>query len=489
MRWRKVLLGLCLWSFSVANAQTLRLHIHQHKEWLFSLGYSSPLSISIPDWQKLQKEWITHAENNGYPFASLRLDSLSGDSAAIAATINFSPNLYITFDTLHLTGNVGINAKFLANQLRIFEGEPYSQKRINEIETKIKQFPYAHLTSAPMVVFKEGKAIVHMNLERQNSNQTDGVVGFLPNEETNNKLTLTGQFNLKINNLFRRGKTLNADWQRIRKATQQMNLVYTNPLGWKRAPLEWQFGLNLLKEDTSFLNRNLEFSIKYALTVTQKIGLFAKSIKSFAQAQTNATTVVPVGATSYWAYGLQYEWALLDDFTYPHKGWRLQTEIAAGNKTYGVDAVEAKSFQFSGKLLAELYARFERKNVLLFRLKMAYLDANVLYINELGRVGGLLSLRGFNENRFYASNYGIFTSEYRYFWEEKSYLFAFYEQGMLSYKVVGGQWSAQPFGVGTGISFTTQGGLFNLTYALGNVSGQPLSFNNAKIHFGYVARF
>ncbi|SFC51751.1 Outer membrane translocation and assembly module TamA [Flexibacter flexilis DSM 6793] len=489
MKWRKVLLGLCLWSFSVANAQTLRLHIYQHKEWLEGLGYSAPLNVSVADWQKIQKQWITYAENNGYPFASLRLDSLAGDSVLISATITFSPNLYIAFDTIQVAGNVPINTKFLANYLRILKDEPFSQKRVNEIEAKINQLPYAHLAQQPAVIFKDGKAVVSLHLQKQNANQTDGVVGFLPNEEASNKLTLTGQFNLKINNLFKRGKSLTADWQRIRKATQQMNILYTNPLGWKRAPLEWQFGLNLLKEDTSFLNRNIEFSIKYALTSSQKIGFLVKSVRSFAQAPTNANTAVPVGATNYWAYGLQYEWAFLDDFNYPHKGWRVQTEATAGNKTYRRYAVEANSFQVSGKLLGEFYTHFYRKNVLLFRLKMSYLDANILYINELSRVGGLLSLRGFNENRFYASTYGVFTSEYRYFWEEKSYLFAFYEQGALSYKVVDGQWSANPWGVGTGICFTTQGGLFSLTYALGNSADQPLSFNNAKIHFGYVARF
>ena len=44
-------------------------------------------------------------------------------------------------------------------------------------------------------------------------------------------------------------------------------------------------------------------------------------------------------------------------------------------------------------------------------------------------------------------------------------------------------------GLGTGISFLTQLGVFNLSYAVGKQSDSSFDFRNSKIHFGILTRF
>ena len=49
--------------------------------------------------------------------------------------------------------------------------------------------------------------------------------------------------------------------------------------------------------------------------------------------------------------------------------------------------------------------------------------------------------------------------------------------------------SDHPYGLGTGINFETKAGIFSFTYAVGSLQDEPLSFKDAKIHFGLVNLF
>jgi hemolysin activation/secretion protein len=130
--------------------------------------------------------------------------------------------------------------------------------------------------------------------------------------------------------------------------------------------------------------------------------------------------------------------------------------------------------------------------VLYHRLSGAYLSGENLYLNDLYRVGGLRSLRGFNDNFFYASYYGISNLELRLLLEQaaqsQSYLYVFYDQSVLGYQLAG-HYQETPLGLGLGLSITTDVGLFNFAYAIGKVQNQPIDFSLSKIHFGYISRF
>ncbi len=113
-----------------------------------------------------------------------------------------------------------------------------------------------------------------------------------------------------------------------------------------------------------------------------------------------------------------------------------------------------------------------------------YENAQILR-NELYRMGGLKSLRGFNENFFFAQNYFLSRLELRQYFEQSSFLFLFYDQLIFN---VFEQWN-QPLGLGAGLSLNTNNGLFSFAFALGSSSDIPFDINNTKIHLGYTSRF
>jgi outer membrane protein assembly factor BamA len=114
---------------------------------------------------------------------------------------------------------------------------------------------------------------------------------------------------------------------------------------------------------------------------------------------------------------------------------------------------------------------------------------NTIYKNELFRIGGLRTLRGFDEESIYASTYLIPTIEYRFIFEKNSNLFVFAEGAYYENHSVKSKYDDKPMSVGAGINFETKAGIFNLSYAIGKQQGAGFDLRIGKIHAGLTALF
>lgn len=98
-------------------------------------------------------------------------------------------------------------------------------------------------------------------------------------------------------------------------------------------------------------------------------------------------------------------------------------------------------------------------------------------------------MRGFVENQFYTSTFGIANLELRAMFSQETYFLVFFDQSALIDELQLSQEVEFPFGTGAGFSFSTSAGIFNFVFALGKSSSQPFSMEYSKIHFGYISRF
>ena len=113
----------------------------------------------------------------------------------------------------------------------------------------------------------------------------------------------------------------------------------------------------------------------------------------------------------------------------------------------------------------------------------------VLYRNELFRMGGLRTLRGVDEASIICNAYAIGTFEYRFVYEENANFFAFVDQAWWEDVSLEDDVNDNPLGFGVGATFETKAGLFNLTYALGRQFNEPIELRNGKVHFGFTSLF
>ena len=142
-------------------------------------------------------------------------------------------------------------------------------------------------------------------------------------------------------------------------------------------------------------------------------------------------------------------------------------------------------------LISAVYVPIKNKSTFKVGFRAAYLYTQSIFQNELFRIGGFKTLRGFDEESIRATAYSILTLEYRYLLEQNSYLYlftdgAYYENTSISFT---GVRNDTPVSFGGGISFETKAGIFSIGYAIGKQLDNPIYFKSGKIQFGIASYF
>ena len=449
---------------------------------------------------KLFNRLLTYTENNGYPFASIKLDSLALNNNEFQASIKYEPGPYITFDTVKVEGSSKTKLNFLTSFLRVQPGKPFEFDKIDQAITRLNRLPFIEPVDGGYLTFQNNQATYHLNLNRRKVNQLDGIIGILPNEREGDKLLITGQFDLKLYDLFSSGKSLEFRWQRLKVQSQSLDATYYHPnlLG---APLSFSMGFHLLKEDTTFLNRQFGLNAYFdpGKSGTYHVFVQNKSASTLSSLDFVGNNEFPnVLDFDLTSYGVGYEWGNLNDAITPTKGIRLSFDGQLGNKRIRrnanldpviYDTISLNSVQYQLNFALDQYYPVGKKWVLNTRFTGGKVFNDQLFLNDLYRVGGLRSLRGFNENFFFASEYLLANINLKYYLDAQSFLLLFYDQSYLANDATNFDVTDYPAGFGAGLSFTTDTGIFSFVYALGRSKDQSFSFNLSKIHFGYISRF
>lgn len=467
---------------------------------LSGIGYKDRFYENKPfkyeEASKILRKIVAYLENNGYPFASVKLDSIIIKQQHISASLNADPGPFITFDTVAIAGDTKTKPLFLSNYLRIKPGAPYEEKKVAQANAKLKRLPYLRVTEAPFVTFQLKQGTPHFQLADIKANQVDGIIGLLPNEGEGGKPLITGQFDLLLQNLFGSGKGLSLNWQRTQINSQNLKIRYEHPNIFK-SPVNVSAGFSLLKEDTLFINRNLSLSLSLLAGKYSRIKVFTDikvARKIGDQANDNVSQAVPFADFNLNQYGIGYDYSNLDNLLLPTRGFRFDLESSVGNKTItgenraALDSAEVSNVQYNFSASAHYYFPITNRFVIKSRILAGSVISDRLFYNDLYRVGGLASLRGFVENEFFVSDFAVGSVETQYFLDNESYMFLFYDQGYL-YTDIDQKIENYPAGLGAGLTFTTNAGAFSFVYALGRTSNQSFNINFSKIHFGYITRF
>ncbi|MET4105841.1 BamA/TamA family outer membrane protein [Hymenobacter sp. UYP22] len=455
------------------------------------------------EWAKLQENVLHEAENQGFPFATLRLDSLALTGQEVTGRVVLQRGPLVQFDSLQILGKTKTKARFLIDYLQLEPGQPFSQQRILEAARRLRQLPYLQLKAEPEVRFARGRARVYFLLEDRTANQFDAIVGVLPNPNPSigqKRVQITGDITLNLRNINGGGKGVGLQWRKLDANSQLLDAQYLHP-AFFGTPLEVSGSFNLLKQDTLFLNTRPRLQVAYPTALAGRLAVFAEWRNSrLISSALNKATALPENVDSQYAsYGLNYTWNTLDDPYFPRRGLLVSGQGAIGTKRISKNADLQDSFyegiplrtrQITLGLRAEHYFRVGRQGVLLTRLRGEALINNRLFLNDLFRLGGLATLRGFNELNFYASQYAVGTAEFRQFTGTDAYVFVFADQAYLRRDIPNDSYPQDsPTGLGAGLSFRTGAGQFQFVYALGRSEQQRLSLSAGKIHFGITSRF
>lgn len=455
--------------------------------------------LRIREAARLQSDVLDWCENHGYPFAAIRLDSVQiGADQTLTASLRLTKSRFTRIDSIIVKGDLRLAPAFLNNYIGISPGDPYNEQALRAIPARLRELSFLREMQPHTVMFTEKYTRLTLYLQKKRAGQFDGVVGFLPDSRTG-KLVFTGDARLRLQNSFGRGELIDLNWRRLREQTQDLKARFTYPY-LLRTPLGIDYTIRLYRRDTSFIDVQQNIGLLYLFSGTTSLKAFvnlrSSSLLSTALYE-NLTTLPPFADISTTSYGLQFRREHLDYRINPRRGYFLQVSADVGNRVIRQNAklnpqvyqnLALRTVQYNAELLFDKFWPLGKRSTIKTGVQAAWIANETLFSNELFRIGGLKSLRGFDEESIFASAYGIGTVEYRYLLETNSYFFVFgdlawYENRSASFA------TDTPFGFGSGVSFETKAGILSITYALGRQFTNPIQLRDGKIHIGIVSLF
>ena len=451
-----------------------------------ALPKNTPFSLN--ELELLFKKLLEVYQNQGYPFASIKLDSIAIRDSLITAGIYADPGRFITLDPIAIAGNALVSSKFLQTYLELKPGTPYNEKLILSADERLQQLSFLKVVKPSEVRFINDKATVTFFLNKKNASRFDGILGLVPGGRSE-KIQLTGDITLKLQNAFRYAEQLGFNFKSFSEQGRQLDFHFSVPSVFS-SPIGIGTELNLYKQDTSFQNVSARAEAVYNASTSQKIGLYVERHNGniFRDSTFVNNSYAAVKTT---LYGLRYRYSRLDNTLVPLNGLVITVDGNAGLKNAKLPAVQdqLKSSQYQIKTLFDFYYSGGRRSVFRLENQSALLAGKRLYENELYRIGGFDLLRGFDEKSIAASAYSVFNVEYRYLIERYSFIFIFCNQGFVQRQTIMGRTFAAPLGFGSGINLETKAGILSFSYALGKQKNIPVNLQQGKIHFGLSALF
>lgn len=449
----------------------------------------------------LKKRIVQYYENHGYPFAQITLDSIELNNDRLSATLNLEKNQEFKIDSIIIKGTARIKPKYIQNYLGIKSKSLYNESRIKPISTRVREIAFVTETKTPEVVFGEGRADVYLYLDKKRASQFDGILGVLPSSEEPGKVLVTGELSLKLLSAFKRGELIDLSWRKMQARTQNLNVHLAYPFLFN-TPFGLDGTFELYKRDSLYLNLRGIIGIQYHLIGNDHIKIFADIRSTNVLAASTLSSIATLNPDNVDSrtqlYGFGYKMQRLDYRLNPRKGFDLYAEASAGTKKILPDVTVAESryiglklnsFQLNAVLQVAYFIPIPNRSTIMIKANGGYMRSDNLFESEAFRIGGLRTLRGFDEESIYATMFGIGTIEYRFLIDPNSYLFAFFDGAYYENRATNKNITDRPFGFGLGISFFTKIGVFSLNYALGKQFQNPIDFRAGKIHFGIVSYF
>ena len=154
------------------------------------------------------------------------------------------------------------------------------------------------------------------------------------------------------------------------------------------------------------------------------------------------------------------------------------------------DTIDLKYLRLNTSIDLTSFIPIKKKSTIHQNLSFRGIFSEQIFFNEYYNFGGFSTLKGFDENEFFASKSLIYTLEYRYLIGQNSYIGLFlnasaYEDKIKSQSMI----YDTPIGFGISSNLEIGQGVLNLSYALGSQKDNGFQLNTAKIHFGIINYF
>jgi len=462
---------------------------------------------------RVSEKLLQWAENNGYPFARVWLDAIRiDDEGKVDGSFMLDKGSFQHIDTIDIQGDVKVSRNFLLNYLELRQNEPYNEKKLRGISSRLRELPFLQEAAPWAFEFKLSESKLNLYLKEKKANQLNAIIGLLPNSQETGKLLLTVDALFAFQNILAQGESISLSYQNLQYKSPRLKADVVYPYLFNTL-----FGLDahfdLFKKDTAFRRTSFQAGIRYQLSATDYIRAFYHNQSNrlitvdttFVKANKRLPDDVDVSANGG---GIEIGLNRTDYRISPRRGWEARltssalirkvrksdaiTELSDGsgfNYKALYDTLIKRQYQYFINGSLAYYLPLGKKMVFRPVYNGGWVGGENLFRNELYQIGGFRLLRGFDEQSIFTNQYHILALELRLLLGQNSYCYLFSDNGYVESNFNGFMKNDIYNGFGIGTTLETKSGLFTISYALGRNSNNPVQFRQSKVHFGYVAYF
>ncbi len=420
---------------------------------------------------------ISELDKKGSSFSEVKLVNPVLKDAVLFVTLTIQKSDQRGIDKIIVKNYEEFPTSYLKNYFKVQNHTIFSKQKLKDISLLTKGLVFIKELKPPEVLFKKDSTILYLFLEKLKVNSIDGIVNF-SSKENGDGVLLNGNLDLKLNNILNTGENFELFWNRIGEEKSEFKLSTRLPYLFNTA-VSTKLAFNIYRQDSTFLNTKFNLDFDYQLNSNSNLTLSYTSEKSDYLLDTSSN----FESYSNYFLGLGYSFNIPEDeFFYKNKFY-FQLNPTYGSRKTNLNKVN----QFKITLSSYVNFPISKRSYLYLKNETGFLESENFLINEIFRIGGANSLRGFNEQSIFTNKYSYINLEYRFLTSSSSYLHSITDFGFFKDPILNKTNNA--LGLGIGYLFRLNNNQINLGYVIGKSSNNNLDFKDSKFIISWKSFF
>ncbi len=446
------------------------IKIKKDYHFLFENLKSNRLSIQIENLQQLLLETSKKLDKLGKSFSKVQLKNISIQNKLLIADLDIHQSKKRYFNNVIIKGYKDFPKSYLKNHFKINKKTIFNQSKIKEISNTAKSLDFVKVIKPPEILFTKDSTLLYMYLKKTQNNSFDGIVNFTSKE--NGEILFNGNIDLKLNNIINQGEKFELFWNSINEQSQEFRLLTKAPYLFN-SKLTPRLSFSIYKQDSIFLNTKFNAELFYNFNPKSKIAIYYSS-ESSEELKSEFTNDI-ISFDNYF-YGLNYNYSISKNDSFLNDKFYFEITPSFGKRRTDGDFLNQFKIEASTSYIWDINSRssFYIKN------KSGYLNSNTYLTNELFRIGGPKSIRGFNEQSIFTRQFTYFNVEFRYLTNSKSYLYTISDYGNSN--------NMDFISLGLGYCIIKNKSIININSVLGN-NNNAFTLSKIQLNVNFVTFF
>ena len=421
---------------------------------------------------------ISYITEKGNTFSHAKLSNIKISNNEVTATLELDITKTNYISNIRIKGYKKFPKKFIKHYLRIKKQKKLILKDIEEKSNRLNNLRFTRELKKPEILFSKDSTIVYLYIKKHQSNSFEGFLGFSTNQE-NNKLDLNGNINLQLINNLNSGEEIYIKYQSTENQQKRTNIKLNLPYLFN-SPISIRGELDIFKKDSSYTNNTQSILTQYTLTKNITIGAGLKFNSSNSLIKNSLNTI----DYKTNAYTLNFN-QITQNHTntlFPIKT-KTQLELSLARRKTAQESTNQQNIHLTSEYTFNLNTR----NSFFIKNESHFLISSNILENELHYIGGINSIRGFQENSIPSSASNTLNTEYRIALNKN-----LYTHTVIDYSLTKNNTSKNfnnLFGFGIGFGLKTNKSLLRFIFANSKVSQEKIKFSNTKIHLSLSTFF